>query len=318
VTPTEVKIIGPGIAEIAGKKISGTKVIAKNETLGPFPITSYVDARGFMLSTEMQMGIIKIQLVATSKSDALSDVRREEIFTNSFIKLTKPLKLKPRKYLTLRLSSVGQEPLPAIPETSMQKVTVRDSAGVTLQICAPGTKRFSSKLGQPTAAHLASASYVKLDDPALIRLAEQGSKSAKKSTRIAENLCLFVHRYITSKNLSTAFASASETARSKTGDCSEHAVLMAALARIKKIPSQVVSGVVYVPEGGPYGSFGYHMWTQVWLNGQWIDMDPTFGQIEPDATHIALAIQDLADETFIRQSVKLAQFIGQLRIEPGN
>jgi len=313
----EVKVVGPGSAQIAGQTVSGTKIIAKSEDLGPFPITSYMDANGFMLSTELQVGIMKVQMVAVSEQEAKSNLKVEEIFGSSFVKLSKPLNPPTSRGLTLKISTTGGAPLPVIPETTMQRIVSREGNTVVLQIRGPNMIRFNRQSSQPTSAHLASSSYMKLDDPALVRLAEEGSKSAKKTSRVAENLCKFVYTYIKEKNLEKPFASASETARSKAGDCSEHAVLMAALARVKKIPSQVVSGLVFTPQGGEYGSFGYHMWTQVWLNGQWVDMDPTFGQIEPDATHIALIVQDMSDETFTQQAIKLAQFVGQLRIEPG-
>ncbi len=313
---TQVTVVGPTSAKIAGKTVNGIKTISKNEDLGPYPITSIFDPQGYMIATEMQIGVLKLQLVTSSKKEALANIKAEEIFSNSFVKLARPLNLRPGKNLRLRLSSTGKEPLPEMPGTSMQKIVARRPGNVILEIAAPGTKRFASNLPKPTAANLGSSIYVKLDDPLLVKLANQGAGSARTHAAAADNLCRFVHSYISDKNLATAFSSASETARSKSGDCSEHAVLLAALTRIKKIPSQVVSGLAFVDEGGPHGSFGYHMWTQVWLNNQWIDLDPTFGQTTPDQTHIALAVQDLADETFAKQSIKFAQFIGQLTIEP--
>ena len=56
-------------------------------------------------------------------------------------------------------------------------------------------------------------------------------------------------RHITHSTLATGFASASETVRSREGDCTEHAMLLAALLRADHIPSRVCTGVVY-SEGG--------------------------------------------------------------------
>ena len=41
-------------------------------------------------------------------------------------------------------------------------------------------------------------------------------------------------------------ATAAEVARSREGDCTEHAVLLAALARARGIPARVAMGLVYV------------------------------------------------------------------------
>ena len=46
-----------------------------------------------------------------------------------------------------------------------------------------------------------------------------------------------------------------ETLRNRVGDCNEHAVLLAALARAAGIPAQVEAGLVYQK-----GRFYYHAW----------------------------------------------------------
>jgi transglutaminase-like putative cysteine protease len=47
----------------------------------------------------------------------------------------------------------------------------------------------------------------------------------------------------------------------------------------------VVNGLVYC---GAYGGFLYHSWNETYINGQWLVVDPTFGQVPADATHIKL------------------------------
>lgn len=99
-------------------------------------------------------------------------------------------------------------------------------------------------------------------------------------TDVAYALRDLVHSHISSKHLSTAYASASETARTGSGDCTEHAVLLAALLKAKTlapvlhfpayhlrvnpapvtpvplhaqargIPARVCHGLVYVERGG--------------------------------------------------------------------
>ena len=59
------------------------------------------------------------------------------------------------------------------------------------------------------------------------------------------------------KNLSVGLATAKEVARTLAGDCTEHAVLAAALGRAAGIPTKVATGLVYFQ-----GMLGYHMWTE--------------------------------------------------------
>jgi hypothetical protein len=312
----KVQVAGPAEARIAGRKISGIKLITQAELLGPMPIISYCDKDGNMLATEMQVGFLKVQMVAEEKQQAVAGIKPEEIFTNTFVKLSEPLTFGKDQPLRLKLSATGESAMPALPETAKQKIVSRDDKTVVLEILPPGKRWLGAKEDKLEKVTLSSSSYVKLDDPLLVELAKKAAGSANDPRKIARNLCQFVHEYIETKNLATPFASASEVAKTKSGDCSEHAVLLAGLARIKGIASRAVAGLVYTRQGGPNGSFGYHMWTQLWLDDHWVDVDATFNQPEADQTHIALSHWDLADDTFIDQAVKLVPFIGQLEIGP--
>jgi transglutaminase-like putative cysteine protease len=61
---------------------------------------------------------------------------------------------------------------------------------------------------------------------------------------------------------------ASMVATRRKGDCSEHAVLTAALARALGTPARVVIGVALVSQGQEHGAFG-HAWTEMLEDGQW-------------------------------------------------
>ncbi|UPG93073.1 transglutaminase-like domain-containing protein [Luteibacter aegosomatissinici] len=79
--------------------------------------------------------------------------------------------------------------------------------------------------------------------------------------------------------------------RSRRGDCTEHAVLLAALARSLGIPTRVVTGLVYNDRfGGVDHVFVPHAWVQAWLDGYWVSFDSAQGVY--DTTHIALAAGD--------------------------
>jgi hypothetical protein len=73
-----------------------------------------------------------------------------------------------------------------------------------------------------------------------------------------------------------------ETLKNSVGDCNEHAVLFAALARAAGIPAQVDSGLVHLR-----GRFYYHAWNSVFL-GKWITVDSLMNQVPADVTHITL------------------------------
>jgi hypothetical protein len=55
------------------------------------------------------------------------------------------------------------------------------------------------------------------------------------------------------------------------------------------IPSKVATGLVYF-----HGSLGYHMWTEVYVDGAWRAVDAALGQEAIDATHIKLGESPLS------------------------
>ena len=100
-------------------------------------------------------------------------------------------------------------------------------------------------------------------------------------------------------------------AQTHEGDCSEHAVLLAALARACGIPSRVAIGLVYV-EGA--GGFGYHMWTEMYLSGTWVPFDAVSGRGGTSAAYLKLADSSLDGPGAYSSFLPVAQVVGQLKI----
>ena len=96
----------------------------------------------------------------------------------------------------------------------------------------------------------------------------------------------FVFDYVENKNYLSNFDFASKVARTRSGDCTEHAILLAALARSQKYPARLVLGVVLIGQAQDIDGFG-HAWTEVYHDGEWLLLDGT-----------ALADQDLGGEAF--------------------
>ncbi len=127
----------------------------------------------------------------------------------------------------------------------------------------------------PDAEYLEANSVLQIDDPHIKAMAAEASGNETDPVNVALALERYVHEIMAPSDFTQAFATAAEVAESRSGDCTEHAVLLAALARACGIPSRVAIGLVYVESSA---SFGYHMWTEVYLNGQWLPLDATLGQ----------------------------------------
>lgn len=78
----------------------------------------------------------------------------------------------------------------------------------------------------------------------------------------------FVSGFIHKKNLSRGFDVASVVARRREGDCTEHAVLLTALARAYGHSARVVTGVVLLSGEEGASAFG-HAWVEYAKAGRW-------------------------------------------------
>jgi transglutaminase-like putative cysteine protease len=126
--------------------------------------------------------------------------------------------------------------------------------------------------------------------------------------KAAELMEHWVWENLKKKNFSTLLASAAEVAKDLSGDCTEHAVLLAAMCRAREIPSRVAVGLVYVPE---LSSFGGHMWAEVYVNGKWVPLDATLGKGGIAADHIKFADSSFSDEG---DAAPLAEFLPMVSV----
>jgi hypothetical protein len=100
-----------------------------------------------------------------------------------------------------------------------------------------------------------------------------------------------VRAHITDKSMRIGYASALETLRAREGDCTEHAVLLAALGRARGIPTRVVNGLAYASAfAGRQQVFVPHAWVQAWIGDRWASFDAALPGF--DAGHIAFSAGD--------------------------
>lgn len=94
------------------------------------------------------------------------------------------------------------------------------------------------------------------------------------------DLVAFVQRRISVKSLARGFDIASEVAASGEGDCSEHAVLLAALARHHGLAARVVFGLAAVAFESRVPAFIGHAWTEIYDSTRWLLADAALHGIE--------------------------------------
>ena len=127
--------------------------------------------------------------------------------------------------------------------------------------------------------------------PEIVQLARRAVGDARAPRERMQRIETFVRGYIRDKSLDVGYASALEVARHPVGDCTEHALLVAALGRALGIATRVVDGLAYAPDfAGKDQVFVPHAWAQAYVDGRWRSFDAALPGF--DAGHIALSIGD--------------------------
>ena len=106
----------------------------------------------------------------------------------------------------------------------------------------------------------------------------------------------WVNRNMKAFEFSQAMATADNVAKTLSGDCTEYAMLSAAMCRALGVPSRTVLGLVYAPakDGKPY--LAYHMWFEVYADKQWLPLDATLGLGGVGPGHLKIADHSWHDE----------------------
>jgi hypothetical protein len=235
-----------------------------------------------------------------------------DLFSQALFPLERPLPSRKLASLTIEFVSRSKRQ-PVILVDHRQQLVSKAAASVTMRLFpekAPASTEL--RLDASAKAFLGSTSYENLADPQLVAASRSVTATAKNAWEKAQRLNGFVFQHVKNKSLAQAFASASEVFEKREGDCTEHAVLMSALAKIAGIPTKLITGVVYVESPGP--SFGYHEWVEVFIGGTWVAMDPTFGQSLADVTHIKFAEGTSDPEGLRRAGLVAANSISDLTL----
>ncbi|MCP4592971.1 MAG: transglutaminase family protein [bacterium] len=323
----KIKIEDPEEIEIDGKKrraIRSTQEIAMPGMPAGMNSVVWLDPENHQpIKTQVPMMGMTMEMVVCSREEAVADFEAPEAFMTTLVQADKPIDHKSAKRIKMKLTITGDGPeFPPLPKTGMQTPSGATAKSVNLEVArqdhaalakAKGVTKINPKA---LAEFIEPNVYINSDDPAVRKMADEAAGGVKAPYAVADRLRRYVGDKIADKNLNIGFASASEVCRNLSGDCSEHAVLLAALARAKGIPSRVACGLVYVPWfKGADKVFGFHMWTQVFINGQWVDMDAAQNETDCNPTHIALAVDSLQSSGLGDMAFAIFPVMARLHIE---
>ncbi len=310
--------------DLLGRVVKLTEVTTAMNMPGAGQITSttYVDDQMQALKSVVPIAGMQVEMVDCPKEFALGSNDVLELIDKMFVKSPVPIEdvgsassiaytLNPGKGANFTIPSTDNQTAQRLPDGRISLVIKPAKVSTGGPFPYQGN---DPKLLEATKA----TRYLQSDDKRITELARKAVGDTKDAAEAGRRIESFVAQYIDNKSMSVGYASAAEVVESRQGDCSEFAVLTAALCRAVGIPAQVVVGIAYVTEFAGMEGFGGHAWAQAYVganergeDGKWIGLDAAFksgGRGGYDAGHIALAVGNGDPGDFFNMATALGQF----------
>ncbi len=224
------------------------------------------------------MGFIELRAEPEAKAKAMP--RPTDVMRAQYARVDKPLGPGPNvRGMILRARGPGAEHIRSGPRQAAHY----DPATRVLTLRLGGRSGRVPASAADRAENLRASPRYPIRERVVRVLAEETVAEAKTDRERVARLVEFVDGFVVDVGVSRA-STGLEVLEIQEGDCTEHALLFATLARAVGIPAREVTGLVYL--GDKEQAFGPHVWNEVVLDGRWVPVDPTLGQTTIDATHI--------------------------------
>ena len=270
---------------LGGKEVDALKVLL---TFKGVSQEAWLDDRGQVL---MEKGLLGIRQVKVSREEALADLPAapsgdltREVAVVPDRDIPAPAALN---RLTLALSGVdlarfhlneGRQHL-----EDNRLTLVREDLNDLPEVL------MMDQLPLEVSAALEPSTFIQSGHPDIQDLAAQLVDPANTPLANTRRLVAWIQAHIERRPV-LSLPDALATLENRMGDCNEHAVLMAALARAAGLPAQVEVGLVY-----HQGRFLYHAWNRIYV-GRWVTVDALFNQIPADVSHVRFARGSAQDQ----------------------
>ena len=288
----------------------GTPVLvikATSEKLG-IEAVSLLDEQG-RLRRQTVPGLMDLTMERVTEEEALAALSPLEISSKIAVegRLPSPSQLREvRLRITRRVGPAAD----LIPATRRQRIEADgEDAVVIIAAEQPGAEGVTFPIEDETVAeYLEPTSAAQSDDPRIVEKARAIVGEETDAWLAATKLLGWVRDNMQKVSSEPRPITALECLDAMKGDCTEHAILLAALARAAGLPCKLCTGLAYVG-----GGFGYHAWNEIYV-GRWVEMDPSWGQPAVDAAHLQLSSSSLDEASMARNSLATGRTMGTIEI----
>jgi hypothetical protein len=312
--PKNVKLLDKSEKELFAVKMEQSVADAGGAAL---PATEYyVDKEGETLKSEIPfMPGLDVTSYKTTRTEALAGSSADEPGVDfgfaSLLKVDGLSDARGKKAITYTLTFKEEAGARAFPSGGAQQVVKRDGNTLTVRVerktPPPGTKA-----GPAAEEFLQPNGFIQSDDPEIVKVAKEVAGPIDDSWKKCQALEKWVDGNMKSADFSVGFSTAADTVRSRRGDCTEHSVLLTALCRAAGVPARAAMGLVYVDS---LKAFGYHMWTEVNVGGEWYALDGTIGEGSVGAEHLKILDGSLKGASAMGTLLPIFQVMGKLEIK---
>ncbi len=183
------------------------------------------------------------------------------------------------------------------PPATSEQLVERTDTGWTIDVCTYCDFHNNTNPVE-LAGYLEANTWMETTDPQLIAAAQQATARTDTPAQKMEKLAIFTRQRLEQHPQFSGYATALQAFETRSGDCTEYALLLAALGRVAQVPTRVVFGLSYSRESfhGKKNAFAPHAWVQARVDGAWRSYDA--GLEVFDAGHIALRLSNGNQQDF--------------------
>jgi hypothetical protein len=286
--PVKARVVGPEDVT-TGLEVEQLVRIEQRLELPGSPIEgkAWVDAGHELRKSVIPMLGIALEMVACDEACAKGPNQPADLLESTMVSAPRALSREELRGEVETRLVLKRSVETSIPNAAEQRSTAEGKLGWRVNINPDAVR----DRGKPTASDRAASRWLESDHEELAKLARDATRGVSGDFARMMALEKFVRGYISNKSLRVGYASALETVRSKEGDCTEHALLLAALGRAIGIPTRVASGLAYADSfAGRSNVFVPHAWAQAWVGDHWESFDAALPGY--DAAHIAFVVND--------------------------
>lgn len=269
---------------------NGEEAYWLHSSMGDVETRSLVTPAGETLRQEGALGLSLVRMAPDEAADIPTADEPVDLIALSAVHLDGRI-TTPRTTRKLTLTIKGVEPERITHQPPLQ---TREGDRVTVDIPLLAELPSLPVIDRSQQQWVAASPTLPVAHPEIIARAAEVVADASTRLEAVQRLNQHVYEYV-EKVPAMGVPNGLSVLRSAQGDCNEHTALFVSLARAAGIPTRIAAGVVYSDRIGPRGAFYYHAWPEVRLEGptDWVPVDPTFGQVPADGTHVKLVEGDL-------------------------